>query len=307
MKKRFYLRQPQLSNIEMRSFKPLIVSFPLWFGLLIISGYYFHQQMLDHQSIHLYLKKNGLDDLPVSRESAITVSKQIRRDFNTDVSTFEVLDYNNRPFLRHDSRFLLTHKEGECGQGTRVLVNLLAELGFDATRVTLFDKYLNPSHTLVSVEIDGESFLVDSINTRKWFNDFLNENSFSIGNFSIAQYSDSIESRSHLVEKLRLMKPSGEAESRIHQRFWVYSFDAIPLTKLLSKLGFRVQFFNLQRPIKQLSFLAERPNATMCFVTFGMGFSLFLVMSWWSLVRALRNKRADSVEVDDAVSEKESC
>ena len=60
-----------------------------------------------------------------------------------------------RPFLRRGTEWLLRAREGWCGEGTRVMVNLLGRLGFDATRVTLYDAQLRAVHTLVSIRVGG--------------------------------------------------------------------------------------------------------------------------------------------------------
>ena len=40
--------------------------------------------------------------------------------------SFVALKMGEGPFLREDARFPLTHREGERGEGTRVIISLLA-------------------------------------------------------------------------------------------------------------------------------------------------------------------------------------
>ncbi len=236
-------------------------------------------QARERELVRQYLVDNNLADLPADRSTAIKLSQQLRQDFNIDESTFKVLDIDNRPFLRHDSEFLLEHMEGTCGQGTRLLINLMAELGYeDVTRLTLYDRFLNPSHTLVSVHLNGEEFLVDTINTQDWFNDFLNEETVSVSDFPIIPYTNSEKHRAGMVKKFREEMDIDGPMARFLNRFFIYSYESTPLSKLSAKAGINIMSFQLERPIPFVSRLAERPHQIMMVLWLGVT-AFFLVLA----------------------------
>jgi hypothetical protein len=201
-----------------------------------------------------YLETRGLNQNKLSKNLAMKVSDSIRNDFNTNEKEFKKLKMRNRPFLRNDVNFLLKYKEGLCGEGARVIVLLLNRLGFDARRVTLYNKYLQASHTLVSVKFGNREFLIDSINSSKEENQLLKKYDVSSEDFQIMHYS------SNIIKRRQFQPTSGRPElNHFFEHYWIYSYEAIPVTKILTKLGFDVRVFNLMRPPRLVSILAERP------------------------------------------------
>src|SRR3989304_4043142 len=85
-----------------------------WMVTLLPSIYYAYMQVQEDKIVDHYLYSNNLIRLPISRETAVRVSDRVRKDFNVLESTFVALKMAERPFLREDSGFLLTHKEGLC-------------------------------------------------------------------------------------------------------------------------------------------------------------------------------------------------
>ncbi len=184
----------------------------LWIVLLLPSAYYGFQQTRENEILDNYISENKLVNLPVNKQTAVLVSEQIRKDFNVNENEFVALNLNKRPFLREDTAFLLTYREGVCGfEGTRVIVNLLNRLGFDATRITLYNQQL--------------------------FN-----------------------------------------------RYKVYSYEAIPYTKILTKIGFDVRVFNFKRPPRVVSRLAEKPNMIMALISFVLAILAMLVVHRFKVV-----------------------
>ena len=167
----------------------------LWIITFLLALYYGYRQLKESETVDNYLISTGLAGLPISKETAVRVSDQVRRDFNVNAPSFVALKMDARPFLREDTGFLLTHKEGECGEGARVIVNLLNRLGFDATRFSLYDRRLFPAHTLVSVVIGEKEFLVDSINSSPEPNRLLKTYDVSPIHFSILDYRGNIKTR----------------------------------------------------------------------------------------------------------------
>lgn len=239
--------------------KYMAVLLMIWTVTMLPAVNYFTKRLDVNSAIDTYLSMHGLHGLPVTRETAIRVSDQLRKDFNTDVKTFKALNVGTRPYLREDVAFLLKNKEGLCGEGARVLVRLLIDMGFDATRITLYDEHLQSSHTLVSVMLDGKEFLVDSINSTPSDNEILKKYVVSTSGFNVLHYTDNI--------LRRWERESAESSTAIpkdlrsfYENYWLYSYEAIPITKILTGLGVNVRVFNFQRPGSWISMLAESPN-----------------------------------------------
>jgi hypothetical protein len=227
----------------------------LWVLALLPAGYYFHKQADEDRIVRDYLARNGLAGLPLSKESAVRISQQVRKDFEVDERRFKALNMANRPFLREDTAFLLRHKEGLCGEGARVLVNLLLQQGYDATRITLYDKTLNSAHTLVSVKLGKGEFLLDSINSTEATNRFLNSRDISAEDFHLLHYSDDLSARTAFAKR-----PAKRWDYPFFDYYWLFSYEALPYTKLLTKARWDVRLFNFDRPTRIVSTFAEKPN-----------------------------------------------
>jgi hypothetical protein len=233
---------------------------------LLPSMYYAYMQIEENKIVDHYLSQNKLGGLPVSKETAIRVSDQVRDDFNVNESSFTALNLAERPFLRKDVGFLLTHKEGLCGEGTRVIVNLLSRLGFNASRITLFNRELQSAHTLVSVVIDEQEFFLDSINSTEEVNELLRNNNISSNDFNLMHYSDNISTRREFA-RTGQSRIDQEGLIKFFDRYWLYSYEATPYSKILTKIGFDVRVFNFKRPNQWISVLSEKPNKIMFLFT----------------------------------------
>src|SRR5215467_14880716 len=150
---------------------------------LVPPFYYLVLQYKEDRIVEEYMAEHQLQNLPVSKATAISIARQVAADFNVKPQTFHWLKMDNRPFLREDAGFLLTHKEGRCGEGARVIVRLLNASGFDATRVNLYDRYMQFPHTLVSVQLGKDRFWIDTINSKDNLRDLLEKKDISEDNF----------------------------------------------------------------------------------------------------------------------------
>jgi hypothetical protein len=241
--------------------------FFVWLGIifataLIPSFYYLVKHINENRIVDQYLIANNLKDLPVSRETAIAVARHVRADFNVNQETFVALKMDNRPFLREDAGFLLTCKEGLCGEGARVVVRLLNAKGFDATRVTLYDRYMQFAHTLVSVDLNGTRFWIDTINSTDSLTNLLESHNISQNNFQYLDYSETISERLDKIDRHKITDETEEFKKNLG-KYFLYSFESIPYTKLLAKIGIKKRVFNLDRPPRYISDLAEKPNKIM--------------------------------------------
>ena len=231
-------------------------------GIALLPSLYFaYLQMQENKIVDEYLSLNNFVGLPLTKETAVRISNQVKQDFNTNESSFVALELVNRPFLREDVGFLLTHKEGVCGEGTRVIVNLLNRLGFDATRITLYNKKLQSAHTLVSVLDGDQEYLVDSINSSGKVSRLLEQRDISSADFNLLHYSDSLASRRAFVKSDSVGEPADYVD--FFERYWLYSYEAAPYTKLITKMGADVRVFNFDRPPYLLSTFAEKPYSIL--------------------------------------------
>ncbi len=228
------------------------------FALSSLPAWYFlAKQVQENRIVKEYLLANGLSKSALNRATAFKVARQVIADFNIDEKTFKKLILKDRPFLREDTGFLLTYREGLCGEGARVIVNLLNNLGFDATRISLYDKFLQSAHTLISVRLQNEEFWVNSINSPEDVTLYLEKNNVTTDNFSHLRYQENIELRKGKTPDHINGVDSGYYKS--FGQYYIYSYEAIPVTKIFSKVGVDVRFFNLQRPPRFISLLAEKP------------------------------------------------
>lgn len=243
----------------------------LWIVLASPAFFYAYKQSGENSTLNRYLDEMNLSQEISDWEKAKLVSSKLREDFVIDESRFKHLDLSDRPFLRETSEELLEIREGLCGEGTRVLVNLLILSGLDATRISLYDRYLNSSHTLVSLQLDDGEYLIDSINTPEYTNNYINSNQINSESFQIVKYSDDVTKR---MEDFRAFSdqnkntvvsdnPNKTVEQRFYERFLYYSYEAIPYTKLAGALKLDTRVFNFDRPSIFFSSLAEKPYLIM--------------------------------------------
>lgn len=220
-------------------------------------------QERENRVVDGYLREHGLAGLPADEATALRVSHAVRADFETDSTKWKSYTLAGRPFLRRDAAWLLRAREGYCGEGTRVMVNLLARLGIDATRVTLYDARLRGMHTLVSVRIDGKERLIDSINTPDALHEYIERAALSTANFRVLHYTDDIVQRHAIGAQLarRDTAATDSLRDAFFRDYCLYSYEAVPLSKLLTKAGIDWRVLNLGRPPGWISSLAEKPRA----------------------------------------------
>jgi len=90
-------------------------------------------------------------------------------------------DLRNRPVLRHRARETWEYAEGYCGEGARVMINMLDALGVRAARIILY-MTTGGQHIAIAYFHNGEWFLADSINSPAGFNAWLGTEPRPLGN-----------------------------------------------------------------------------------------------------------------------------
>lgn len=260
--------------------KYLLISLGIFSVFLIPSGYYFLKQIGENRKISQYLSESDLGNSS-DWDKAKQLSQRLRSDFEINESKFVSLNMSNRPFLRETAGYLLDIKEGQCGEGARVLVNLLNEAGYDATRITLYNKYLDAAHTLVSLKIGSNEYFIDTINTSNEINDFINQNQITSKSFKIVKYDSDVSKRTSDYFSLKEMANSDQenTENIFFRKFKYYSYEAIPYTKLFKVLGLDVRMLNFDRPPRGISSLAEKPYLLLSIVWLMLAICVFIFTS----------------------------
>lgn len=256
--------------------KSIVIHMVLLVVLLFPACHQSYLQAQENRIVREYLVENGLVGLPQSRETIVRVVDQVRKDFNIDEASWTGFDRYGGGFLRHDTEELLQHREGLCGEGSRVVINLLDGLGYNATRVGLFSPQLRLTHALVSVRLGEKEFLVDSINSFPEVNEVIDTVEISPEHFPFERYRQPLpELPTH---DPRLMD--------FIARYPVYSYEAVPYTKLLYAVGVDTRVIALERPSHFVSMLAEKPHRLKSFLFAGLGVSTWGLGSLvWMVVR----------------------
>lgn len=255
----------------------LIIFSVITFAALLPSIYYLVQQFREDAVVTDYLEQHEFDNLPISKSTAIAVARQVDAEFNVDPTTFKTLKMDDRPFLREDAKFLLTNKEGLCGEGARVIIRLLNQIGFDATRVTLYDRYMQFAHTVVSIRLNDQNFWIDTINSKDSLTSLFERENISEDNFKYLTYSSTINERLKRIDEHQAIDETYQFKKNMGEYF-LYSFEAIPVTKLLSAVNIEKRVFNLRRPPHFVSVLAEKPNMIMFWFCFFIAIGIVLLV-----------------------------
>jgi hypothetical protein len=244
----------------------------IYFGL-----FYLFKHFEEETAVKNYLKENKIQyNEKLSKELANQVVDKVRTDFNTNRSTWRYLNLEERPFLRTEVLTLLKYKEGVCGEGSRVLVKLLQSVGFDATRITLYDRRYNPAHTFVSIKLNEEEFFVDSINSSDDFTKLTREYNIEVSIFEIIKYYDLFN-----TTKNKNKNYPKSVKEYFHNHFVGYTYNALPYRKIFNFFGMDIVTLNLERPNIFISYLAESVyllKAISIFITLIVYFSIILIL-----------------------------
>jgi hypothetical protein len=219
-----------------------------------------------------------------SKYAADVVSDSLRTYFNIDINTWKHLNLNNRPFFRNSALELLKYREGVCGEGTRVLVRFLQKLGYDATRISIYYSTLNVNHTLVSIVIDGKEYFIDSINSDDSTHYYLKKYNINVNFLHKVDYDKRYNENAD-VENLE--DNPGITYFRGH--YVVFSYEAIPLTKIGNIFFKNIVVRNFNRPSKLVSYIAESYFLLWAITFFAIDMILLFII--WLLRTKNRNTK----------------
>jgi hypothetical protein len=248
-------------------------------GILMLAFYNAYLHYKEEQFLKSYISNMNLSESSYSSkvEYFHEISDFVHHDFNKDQSTWKYTNLRNRPFLRQSAHELLTNKEGVCGEGARVMIRILHSLGYDATRLAFYSKKFGAAHALVSVVVDGNEIVVDSINYPAELNQIIRANPHSMSEIDLIYYGQ------------RFIKKSNDELTNFAKFFQdnyaTYSYEATPYSKLISAVGANKHIFNYDRPNKLLSYVVESVfliKSIVFFIAFFLWVGLYLVVSYFA-------------------------
>jgi hypothetical protein len=156
-----------------------------------------------------------------------------------------------RPLLRHTAWETWVHGEGLCGEGTRLIVNLLRARGIAASRVSLSNDATGFYHVAVAVH-DGRGWrLVDSIGSPPGFREWSRANRLplhrlvtfesSFGGAPVHRIANPYFTRFSFFNWSRVLPTAVEVNQRVAFPAWVVLVtENPPLTRGLAKVTIAV-------------------------------------------------------------------
>jgi len=222
---------------------------------LAVNAVFICQHYSEKKFVQKFVKSHSLEFSAQSKKNAFIVSDTLRRLFVLDTSKWNHRSTNFRkmPFFRTSVRNLLSSREAICGGGARVLCRILLESGYDATRVVLVKKNFGAmGHVVVSVIIDGKEYWIDTLNSPESLNQLLKKEHIYSGTVKIIPY------RQRYNPEFTNVKYSADSLINEFQHEYIaYTYESVPLSKLLNAAGFDVFVLNFKRPPVIFSYLAE--------------------------------------------------
>lgn len=221
-------------------------------GILLMGIYNLYLHIKETNTLHDYIleMKINKNNYSSEKEYLYAISEYLNSDFNTNSKTWKKLNLRDRPFLRDSVLNLLTNKEGVCGEGTRVLVRIFQSLGYDATRLSFYNKRFGASHTLISVIINNKEVIIDSINYPESLHSILKKEDSNMSMVDLIYYNKRFTHKNYDINKTNFAL-------YFKKKYSTYAYEAIPFSKLINKLGFNMHIFNYERPNKYISYLVE--------------------------------------------------
>ncbi len=245
--------------------------------ILFVNNLYYHYK--EEKVITKYISDMNIkrSDFNTTTEYFSSISDYVNNDFNTDIKTWKHSDLLGRSFLRNSVLELFEIKEGVCGEGTRVMIRILQSLGYNASRIAFYDKEFGAAHALVSVMIGDNEIIVDSINFNKELHKILRNNKINMKMINIVHYNNRFSDSNKTK--------SSEFSNFFKEHYSIYSYESIPYVKFASKLGADKLIFNLSRPNRYISYLAESVyliKALLAFIAL-----IFLIFIYYFLKRVM--------------------
>lgn len=142
---------------------------------LLFSAGDFAQFLSEERRLRKVLSEIGVEGMD-RREAARAIQSAVRSRVTAVPKKGKFYDVADRPALRHTAVETWTHAEGQCGEGARLIVNLLLANGIEASRINLSNEKTQFYHTAVAYQAEGKWWLLDSINSPEGFPEWASAN-----------------------------------------------------------------------------------------------------------------------------------
>jgi hypothetical protein len=110
-----------------------------------------------------------ISDTLSAYDVTLSVRDHLLVDINYDLKTCEFFDLTTRPFWSYRVSDIIEHREGQCVESTRLMVNIFSRLGIPSRKVYLFGDKM---HCVMEVHDGREWILLDTINSPAGFKEF---------------------------------------------------------------------------------------------------------------------------------------
>lgn len=138
---------------------------PLFFTIISFFIFLFFsvKTIQDAIALRIYIEQHEPlpDDLnPV--EIGYVVRKWIVEDINSR-GDFKLFNIHNRPLKGYSISSILKYREGQCGEGTKLMYHILKHFGVNSRRIYIFSD--NTMHSMLEVKDGSSYYLLDTINS----------------------------------------------------------------------------------------------------------------------------------------------
>lgn len=184
----------------------------------------------------------------------------------------------SRPKLRHTAWQTWQMAEGQCGEGARLIVNLLQLAGVPATRVNLTNSSPRFYHTAVAYQDKGEWWFLDTINSSAEFLEW-----------------SRLEPRA-MSSLVSIKMHHGGALLISSQNPYFERYSYAPWTRILGKSMEVNQFI----PLPQwLNHILENPNLILGLLKMGLIAAAFIIWQATRLVWRFRRRHRGKICEED--------
>lgn len=116
------------------------------------------------------LRSQGvINDTLGAYDMTLSVRDHLLKDLNYDLKTCGFFDLATRPFWSYRVSEIIEHREGQCVESTRLMINIFSSLGIPSRKVYLFGDKM---HCVMEIHDGREWILLDTINSPPGFKEF---------------------------------------------------------------------------------------------------------------------------------------
>jgi hypothetical protein len=148
----------------------------------IVLVYFTGLYMQDRAYLKEYLQKLKSENVFSGENNnfmkAVNIRNAVKKGININRKTHRYFDLSKKPLWGYRISDIIKYMEGQCGEGTRLLINIFHNLNIPARRVYLFG-YKN-MHAVVEIYVRDKWILIDTINSPQGFIKYTTEHKASV-------------------------------------------------------------------------------------------------------------------------------